>query len=135
MSTSKLVKNQTQELSINAGAAFRAGTNILQKWGCNTNQMSAILAMPTSTFYRYKKDSDKASLSQDQLERLSYLVNIHQSLRMVFSNPDNIYGFMGMENNNPYFNGRTPLSLIESGNFGTLYEVFKRIDAMRNGQW
>jgi hypothetical protein len=42
---------------------------------------------------------------------------------------------MAMKNNNPYFNGNSPLALISTGKFGTLYEVFKRIDAMRNGQW
>ena len=54
---------------------------------------------------------------------------------MVFTNPDNVYGFMKMVNNNPYFNGRTPLSLIATGQFGALYEVAKRVDSMRSGQW
>ena len=40
-----------------------------------------------------------------------------------------------MANHNPYFNGKTPLSLIATGSFGALYEVYKRIDAMRGGQW
>tara|TARA_R110000803_G_scaffold90248_1_gene157550 strand:- start:5671 stop:5877 length:207 start_codon:yes stop_codon:yes gene_type:complete len=32
--------------------------------------------------------------------------NIHQSLKEVFSNPENVYGFMNMQNSNPYFNGK-----------------------------
>jgi len=121
--------------NINLGAAFRLGNNILEKWGCSAIEKQAILGLSKSSYQRYKKDNGSANLSNDQLERISYVANIHQSLRMVFSNPDNVHGFMGMKNNNPYFNGVSPLSLIKSGNFGALYEVFKRIDGMRNGQW
>ncbi|MBL4942226.1 MAG: DUF2384 domain-containing protein [Colwellia sp.] len=120
---------------INSGAAFRLCNSILDKWGCSTNEKQAILRLTKSSYHRYKKDNDSASLSSDQLERISYIANIHQALRLVFSNPDNVYGFMRMKNDNPYFNGNSPLSLISSGNFGALYEVFKRIDAMRSGQW
>lgn len=121
--------------SIDLGAAFRLGNNILEKWGCSAIEKQAILGMSKSSYQRYKKDNDSANLSSDQLERISYIANIHQSLRMVFSNPDNVYGFMSMKNKNAYFNGESPLSLIKTGSFGALYEVFKRIDAMRNGQW
>jgi uncharacterized protein (DUF2384 family) len=121
--------------SIKHGVAFKMGNNILDKWGCSAAQKQAILGIPKSSFHRYQKDPDTVSLSADQLERLSYLANIHQALKLVFSNPDNAYGFMSMVNNNPYFNGKTPLSIISTGNFGALYEVFKRIDCMRNGQW
>lgn len=121
--------------NINHGAAFKMGNNILEKWGCSAAQKHAILGIPKSSFHRYQKDTSTVSLSSDQLERLSYLANIHQALRMVFSNPNNVYGFMGMTNNNSYFNGRTPLSIIGTGSFGGLYEVFKRIDSMRSGQW
>jgi uncharacterized protein (DUF2384 family) len=120
---------------INHSAAFKMGSNILGKWGCSAAQKQAILGIPKSSYHRYQKDPSTVSLSSDQLERLSYLANIHQALRMIFSNPDNVYGFMSMANNNPYFNGKSPLSIIATGNFGTLYEVFKRIDSMRSGQW
>jgi len=121
--------------NINHGAAFKMGVNILNKWECSVPQKLAILSIPRSTYHRYVKNDGAVSLSSDQLERLSYLANIHQALRLVFSNPDNVYGFMGMANSNPYFNGRTPLSIISTGSFGALYEVFKRIDSMRSGQW
>lgn len=120
---------------INHGAAFKLGNNILEKWGCSAQQKQTIMGISKSSFHRYQKDPTSVTLNNDQLERLSYLANIHQALRMVFSNPDNVYGFMGMTNNNPYFNGKSPLSLISTGHFGTLYEVFKRIDSMRSGQW
>lgn len=126
---------QQQAPHINHSAAFKIGFNILENWSCSPAEKQAILGISKSAFYRYVKDPSTVTLSQDQLERISYLTNIHQALRLVFSNPDNIYGFMKMVNNNPYFNGRTPLSIIATGNFGALYEVSQRIDNMRGGQW
>jgi uncharacterized protein (DUF2384 family) len=121
--------------SINNGTAFRLGNNILEKWGCGSAEKQSILGLSKSSYYRFLKNNSHATFSNDQLERISYIANIHQALRLIFSNPDNVYGFMKMKNDNPYFNGNTPLSLISTGSFGTLYEVFKRIDAMRNGRW
>ncbi|ASP49476.1 antitoxin Xre-like helix-turn-helix domain-containing protein [Cognaticolwellia beringensis] len=125
---------QNETPKINSSVAFKLGSNILEKWRCSASDKQAILGLTKSSYYRLQ-NNESATLSNDQLERISYIANIHQALKMVFTNPDNIYGFMAMKNDNPYFNGNSPLSLISTGKFGTLYEVFKRIDAMRNGQW
>lgn len=116
-------------------AGFKAALNILQKWGCNATQQQAILGLPKATYYKYRQKPEAAQLGSDQLERISYLLNIHASLSTLFENPENRYGFMAMNNHNPYFNGKSPLELISSGSFGALYETFKRVDAMRGGQW
>lgn len=118
-----------------AGIGLKVAMNILDKWQCKPAQKQAILAMARSTLYKVQDDYASARLSGDQLERVSYILNIHQALRIVFSNPQNVDGFMQMNNHNPYFNGKTPLELISTGRFGTLYEVFVRIDAMRGSQW
>ncbi len=122
--------------TLDIGAAgFKAALNILDKWGCSNEQQQAILSLPKSTFFKYKKNPDNVRLDGDHLERLSYLLNIHAYLRIIFDNPKNVYGFMGMKNNNIFFNGRSPLDIISSGKFSALYETFKRIDAMRGGHW
>ncbi|MBU2894961.1 hypothetical protein KO495_16790 [Colwellia sp. D2M02] len=117
---------------MNHSAAFKLGLNILEKWGCSESQKQAVIGVSKDTFTQTYTDPVNVELTNDQLERISYLANIHGSLRTMFSNPKNVYGFMSMVNNNPYFNGRSPLSLICSGNFGILYEVYKRIDSMKS---
>jgi len=112
---------------------LKAVMNILDKWGCSPEQAQAILRLPKATFYRYRSNPDKANLDADQLTRLSYLLNIHQALRTVFENKDNVYQFMSKKNHNPFFNGRAPLAVIETGDFGALYETYKRIDTLRGG--
>ncbi len=130
-----LTTQTNQNIDNQAGAALKVVLNIFNKWSCTGAEKEAILGMSHSTFHRNVKDPLNAKLSNDQIERISYILNIHQALRMVFSNNENIYGFMRMENHNPYFNGKTPMELIATGSFGALYEVFKRIDVMRGGQW
>lgn len=118
-----------------AQVGFNAALKILSNWQCSTSDMQKILRIPASTFHKYKGNPNAISLDDDQLERLSYIANIHSSLRLVFDNPENIRGFMAMNNNNAFFNGRSPLAIIKSGKFSDLYEVFCRVDALRSGQW
>ena len=116
-------------------SGLKAAFNILDKWGCTAEQAQSILRLPKATYYKYRSDPESARLDRDQLARISYLLNIHQALRIVFENPENVYGFMRKRNHNPYFHGKAPLEVIESGDFAALYETFRRIDTLRNGLW
>lgn len=119
-----------------AAAGLKAAVRILDKWRASGEQGEAILRVSHSTYARARRgDLAEIKLDSDQLTRISYLLNIHASLRMIFDNPENLYGFVNMINHNPYFNGRTPLEIIGSGDFAALYETFKRVDSLRGGQW
>ena len=120
--------------SINHSVAFDLGASLLEKWGCTTALKLAILGINKTDYHRFQTDPSTISLNTEQLERLSYVARIHQNLKVAFSNPDNIYGFMNMKNNNSYFNGRTPLSIIATGKVDSLGEVFKHIVSMATGQ-
>lgn len=127
--------NATQHHKQLSHAGLKAVFAILDKWGANAEQIQRILQISRPAYYKYRKDPAIASLSQDQLERLSYLLNIHASLRLLFDNPANQYGFMTLPNQHPFFNGSTPLAVINSGQFAALYETFRHIDALRGGLW
>lgn len=115
--------------------ALNAAFKILDKWGANAEQQQKILQLAKATYYKHRAGGDP-KLTADQLTRISYLLNMHSALRTVFENPSNIYGFMAMPNKNAYFNGASPLSLIAAtGDFGTLYEVAKRVDMLRGSLW
>lgn len=119
-----------------AAAGLKAAVRILDKWRASGEQGEAILRVSHSTYARARRsDLAEIKLDSDQLTRVSYVLNIHAALRMLFDNPENLYGFVNMMNHNPYFNGRTPLEIMESGDFAALYETFKRIDSLRGSQW
>ena len=103
---------QQTTLPPNANAiGLKAAMNILDKWGCSPEQEWLILGMKKSSYYNYREQPASARLSEDQLERMSYILNMHQALRIVFDNPENVYGFMRMKNNNPFLMAAAHLSL------------------------
>lgn len=119
-----------------ATTGLRAAIRILETWGATQEQGASILRVPYNT-YNHGKQSEpnwEANVDTDQLTRISLVLNIHAALRTIFENPENQYGFMTMSNQNVWFNGRTPLEAISCGELPEIYEVFKRIDSLREPQ-
>lgn len=114
--------------------ALRTAISILRKWGARTEQVLAILRISRSTYARARRD-EAVSLDTDQLARTSMVLNSHAALRTVFDNPENVYGFMGMKNDNAYFSGRAPLEVMARGDVISVYETYRRIDALRGALW
>lgn len=93
-------------------AGLRAAVRILRKWDLSESEVHQVLALGkaiSSGTWR-----DLSCLSEAQRLRVSYVLNIHATLRSTFTNPENVYGFMSARNNNPPFNGRAPLCFILS---------------------
>lgn len=120
-----------------AATGLKAAVTILDRWGASGEQGESILRVSHSSYARAKKRDalQEISLDRDQLTRISLILNIHAALRIVFDNPENLYGFMKMANNNPFFEGRAPLEIMGTGDFVAVYETFRRIDIMRSTQW
>jgi len=118
-------------------AGLRAAVGILEKWRASSDQACRILRISRSTYTRARqRDADWAvALDSDQMQRISFVLNIHAALRLVFDNPDNVYGFPAMANHNEFFNGRSPLEIMAQGDMISLYETFRRIDVLRGAQW
>lgn len=114
--------------------ALRTAISILRRWGASTEQLLVILRISRSTYARVKRN-EEVSLDADQLARTSMVLNSHAALRTVFDNPENVYGFMGMKNDNAYFSGRAPLEVMARGDVISVYETYRRIDALRSALW
>lgn len=116
---------------------LRTALGILEKWQASADQACRILRISRSTYTRARQhDSDwSVALDSDQMQRISFVLNIHAALRLLFDNPENVYGFMAMANDNDFFNGRAPLDVMSEGDMVSLYETFRRIDALRGAQW
>jgi len=128
----------TQPLSRTQGViGLRAALRVLDKWKTSSEQACKILRISRSTYTRARQDDAdwSVALDLDQLQRISFVLNIHAALRTLFDNPDNVYGFPSMANHNEFFNGRSPLDVMAQGDMTSLYETFRRIDALRGAQW
>lgn len=119
----------------NRGKIFLICNNILKQWGCDVNDILHILQITKSSYYAAVKNPESIRLTLDQVTRASLIANIYAVCGMLFDNPENRHGFMAMKNHNSFFNGRSPLEAITTGDFVSLYETFKHIDGLKGGQW
>jgi hypothetical protein len=107
--------------------AMGTALQILEKWGCNQQQIQAVLRLPES----YSDlDFEQVNFSREQVERVSYILNIHASLSTLFSNPENVYGFMNMVNLNQPFNGTRPIDFIYNSEIDKFKILFVHIDQL-----
>ena len=113
-------------------AGLKAARRIMKGWGVEDPDQSRILDVDENIL-----DSTEAfkALKERQLVTISYLLNIHASLREVFQNPENQVGFMAAANqNSPYF-GQRPLDFVLTGEIDSLKKVCESLEQLRNGLW
>ncbi len=116
-----------------ATTGIQVAVTILEKWGATVEQGTAILRVSPDTYAQAKQQNPEWQiiLDEDQLARISYVLNIHAALGVLFDNPDNLYGFMAMPNYNEGFDGQSPLEVIACGDIGKLREIWLRVNMER----
>jgi hypothetical protein len=114
--------------------ALKAVLNILDKWQCTVHETQTLLGLKRSTLFKYKSTPENASISCDLTERLSYLLNIHAALRILFSNPDSVYGWVRKPNYSPFYNGKSAMDIMLQGRVVDLWAVASRLNAERGGK-
>jgi len=109
--------------------------NILDKWHCSQNQQMALLGLSSrSTLNKYRSSPESAKVSKDLLERMSYILNIHKCLRILFAHEDSVYQWVQKPNSHPFFAGRSAMEVMGQGKVADLYEVATRLNAWRGGR-
>jgi hypothetical protein len=113
--------------------ALRTAFRILGAWGLsNKEQMKILGNPPKSTFYRWKQ-GEGIVLSQDTLERLSYIFGIYSALQLLLPRPAAADAWIKKPNSAPLFGGRSALERMLSGQVADLYIVRQYLDAQRGG--
>lgn len=112
-----------------SSTGLRAALKILTLWNCSSAQTCSILGIPESLYRTFQIQSTEsiAQLNHEQLERISYILNIYASLRLTFSNPYNVRHFMSMKNHNAPFCGKSALDIIQSGDIRDLSHIAEHI--------
>jgi hypothetical protein len=113
--------------------ALRTAFRIFAAWGLSNKEQIKLLGNPPkSTFYRWKQ-GESAALSQDALERLSYIFGIYSALQLLLPRPDAADAWIRKPNTAPLFGGRSALERMLSGQVADLYIVRQYLDAQRGG--
>jgi hypothetical protein len=119
-----------------AGAGLRAFERIAQAWNLNIDQQLCLLGQPPrSTYFAWRKQPDKASLSRDTLERLSNLLGIYKSLQILLPDAVAADAWVNKPNSAPIFGGGTALARMLAGNVSDLNLVRRYLDGVRGGGW
>jgi hypothetical protein len=122
------------EISNLSPAAIRTFSNIARLWKLDTEEQLTLLGNPPrSTFFKWKKAPDSASLGRDTLERVSYILGIYKALQILLPTPEAADGWVRKPNAAPIFGGKSALDRMLSGNVADLYVVRQYLDAMRGG--
>lgn len=115
-----------------ATAALQGFFNITERWGLTAREQRVLLGDPAeSTFYKWKAEKRAKRLDSGTLERVSYILGIHQALRILLPSERAAFEWIKKPNAAPLFNGRPALDRMLAGRVADLYEVRKYLDAER----
>jgi hypothetical protein len=117
-----------------AGAALRTFFDIAKAWKLDEPQAMTLLGFDEnsrSTYFRWKKNPERARLGKDKLERLSYIFGIYKGLQILLPKPEAADGWLHRPNHAAPFGGRPALERMLSGHVADLYEVRRYLDAQR----
>lgn len=115
-------------------SALRVALRILEQWQCNPTEKAVLLGTSVSTVYALAEAAERRKhLDKGLVERVSYILNIHAALRVLFALPESIYGWVRKTNDHPFFAGRSAMEVMLQGRVADLYEVSQRLQAARGG--
>lgn len=110
--------------------ALKAFFGITQKWKLSAEQERILLGVSPATYFRWKKCKN-VSLSQDTLERISYVLGIYKALRILLSSEESANEWLHKPNLAPLFGGHSALEKLMLGRVIDLADVRRYLDAER----
>ena len=129
------IANMSKEKRIAAaGALLKTIFKIFDAWKLSNPEQQVLLGISNeSTFYNWKKSPASATISNDLLERTSYILGIWKALQILISENRVSDSWIKSVNNGPAFNGQSPFERMLGGYVVDLAHVRKYLDAERAG--
>lgn len=113
--------------------ALNAFFNISKLWNLSTEEEQILLGNPPrSTFFKWKKERH-GHLTQDTLERISYIMGIYKALQILLPSETAANTWIRRENEAPLFNGKPAIEKMLAGNVVDLADVRRYLDNERGG--
>lgn len=110
-------------------AALRAFFKIGRDWGLSADEEAILLGGPSqAVLSTWRDQSGNAIVPRDTLERISYILGIHESLHAQFRDRQRADAWVRKPNEAPIFGGGTALDRMLAGNVCDIYVVRKYLD-------
>lgn len=117
-----------RRLSAPAVALFLRTADVLD---LKVEERLALLGGVSRQTYHNWKSGKVASLTRDQLERISLVLGILKGLRLVFAEDQQGQRWMKAANTDVGFAGRAPLEIMTDDGLSGLHQVRRYLDAWR----
>jgi uncharacterized protein (DUF2384 family) len=115
--------------------AVRAFVKIAAAWQMDlAEQRAALGGVSRQTIYNWREHPERARLSDDQLDRISYLLGVYKALQILFTRPEQADSWIRRPNSSVPFGGRPAADLLFSGRMLDLVRVRRYLDGAR-GAW
>jgi len=103
--------------------------NITKSWGLKAQEERILLGDPaSSTFYKWRNGEGPA-ISKDTLERISYVMGVYKSLRLLFPTEAQANAWPKKENRD--FDGESAMNVMLMGSVANLMHVRRYLDDMQ----
>ncbi|OAN87183.1 DUF2384 domain-containing protein [Marinobacter sp. EhC06] len=113
--------------------ALKGFVGICREWDCTEEEMMQLLGgVSRSTLAKYET-LPHVTLSQDTLERISYILGIYESLRIMYPTAERANRRVRLETSEPPFFGTSALDFMAQGSMKHLMETRRYFDAKRAG--
>jgi hypothetical protein len=111
--------------------AIRGFFRIADTWLLSRKDRATLLATSERSIDRWSHDAASASLTRDQLERISYVLGIYGGLHAILG--ESPFANEWVRRPNGDFGDAAPLDRMLAGNVGDLADVRRYVDAWRVG--
>lgn len=111
------------------GPALRTFFRIADAWKLKEAEQMRLLGLDSRATLQSWKRGGVAAISKDALERISYILGIYKSLRILL--PQTADQWVRKPNDAAPFGGRSALERMTSGNVADLFVVRQYVDAQR----
>lgn len=111
--------------------ALKGFFNICHEWGCSQEEMMQMLGgISRSTLSKYQK-LPYIKLSRDRLERISYIMGIYKSLRVMYPSAERANRRVRLPTSEIPFSGSSALDFMARGSMKHLMQARRYFDAKR----
>ena len=111
--------------------ALKGFFNICREWGCTQEEMMQLLGgVSRTTLSKYQK-LPQVKLSRDTLERISYVMGIYKSLRVMYPTAERANRRIRLTTTEIPFSGTSAMDFMVRGSMKHLMQTRRYFDAKR----
>lgn len=116
-----------------AALVMPAVCKVLSKWKCSGQVKAELLGFPgEEELEEVISIPDCHIFSKEEVERMSYILNIYRSLNVLFSKPNQADEWVNKPNKAKIFGGRSALGLMKGGALSDLALVSNYLSRFTN---